>query len=638
MPKNDPKFSQIKNSKQGLPISQNLETSNSEILISKTPNLVFISKLFCQLNNKLTRIINPARIFLILLIILVLLNCFLSLQTRNNSNKVEKVISVRILASSMDSFGAFEYTVWHEGSIWNASFAPRVLAVGSEVKIKAKMESLVWDNSNKKFANYDLSLGINGNIKILEVLSAKCDLECRFWQQLSWNKINLQNFYRGTICDTFGRINQFLSGNQCHNVFGLTNGLILGGSDKFDKEMRQNFRTLGLSHLVAVSGFQVVLLVSFLELILNRLRISRIWKLAWSFLAIIFLVLIVGPQPPVLRSGISLILAQSVLLILGKKISSLRCLLFSALILLIINPFYLISVSFQLSFLASFGLVLGFQKETLGNLFVSAKESKNLENNLSNQELTKIVETNSKQNSNLESQANIAKNCRPNQKLETCTFLESQESDKHKNQNWQNGSKVQSSNSTNLIAANIQMTNLQNEKLEKESIKQNETQGNFQALPNTKEILKISKNKIKNNTPNLKSNFELSFFSKIFDFVGELFWATFNSFIFTLPIIINLAGAVSPISILTNLLVVPIIPILTIFNLLGIVPFLGIFPIFVASLLQSLLILLISDLAKLGIIWQISAFSSFELILYYATLILIYTFVKKIKQNRTSQI
>jgi competence protein ComEC len=95
-----------------------------------------------------------------------------------------------------------------------------------------------------------------------------------------------------------------------------------------------------------------------LEALTLRLRIARKWRLVVAVLGIILLIALVGPQPPVLRSSLSVLLSISVLLFLGRRVSSFRALTYSGLILLWLNPFYLASISFQLSFLASLGLIL----------------------------------------------------------------------------------------------------------------------------------------------------------------------------------------------------------------------------------------------------------------------------------------
>lgn len=576
---------------------------------------------------KLKHLINPSRIFLFLLIFLTLWNCFLSLETRkseiiqqnyklntssstqNNKNitnslvkeRGKNLIKGRIIASKMDNFGVFEYTIWSQNEFWNGiGSANKVLEIGKNYVFEGQIKSFEFDQSGKKFANYDLSLGITGVIEIEKANAEQnCDLECFFWQKLNQTRRNWQNFYQNELCGSFKQVNNWLSGGECSNVWGLSNGLIIGGTDKFDSQMKQNFRTLGLSHLVAVSGFQVVLLISILEIFLAKLELNRKVKFALGILGIVLLVLIAGPQPPVLRSSLSFLISQSVLVFFERRISSLRVLIYSSLILLILNPFYLISVSFQLSFMASFGLVLGFGTDSIASFLVKEK----IENSTktSNQNNFEDSSTNNSKNNPIFS-SNLASNCSSNsnsKKIIPSIF--DQNSDKTKTNN-QFGNK-----DGNKILFKIK---------------------NLLVKPLINSSKKLT-NQNENNTNSEQFHEVLSRrFQFFWQFFVELFFATFNSFLFTLPIIINLSGQISPIAILTNLLIVPIIPFLTYFNLLALIPFLGIFPLFLAGIIQSLLILLINELSNFGLIWRISSFENWEFVLYYSVLITFSIFLK----------
>ena len=562
---------------------------------------------------KLKHFLNPSRIFLLLLIFLTLWNCFLNLESRkseimgqnyqlntststqNNKNKTSNLesketaktlIKGRIISSKVDNFGVFEYMVWSQNQFWNGISTNKVLEIGKNYVFEGKIQNFEIDQSGKKFANYDLSLGITGVIKIEKVKSVEqnCDLECLFWQKLNQTRRNWQNFYQNELCGSFKLINNWLSGGQCSNVWGLSNGLIIGGTDKFDARMKQNFRTLGLSHLVAVSGFQVVLLISILEIILVKLSLGRKVKFGLGILGIILLILIVGPQPPVLRSSLSFLIAQSVLIFFGRRVSALRVLIYSSLTLLIFNPFYLISVSFQLSFMASFGLVLGFGTDSVASFLVKEK----VEN---------ITETSNHNNS--------------------------------KNNPIFSSNLVSNFNSKNIIPSIFDQSSNKNQTKNQIFVKIK----NLLAKPpinSSKKLINESENntKLKDFHQNLSKQF-----NSFCQFLVELFFATFNSFLFTLPIIINLSGQISPIAILTNLLIVPIIPFLTYFNLLALIPFLGIFPLFLTGIIQSLLILLINELSSFGLIWRISNFENWEFVLYYSVLITFSIFLKSRNKN-----
>jgi competence protein ComEC len=137
---------------------------------------------------------------------------------------------------------------------------------------------------------------------------------------------------------------------------GLLVGLLLGYKNEMTYDLRQDFTTVGLAHVIAVSGSNIAI-----GILLTNLTLGRFFKrqtVTWLTLGIIlFYVLLVGANPAVLRAGIMGAMAQ-VGLLLGKEYSGLIGLATSAFLLTLWQPDILMDVSFQLSFMATLGLML----------------------------------------------------------------------------------------------------------------------------------------------------------------------------------------------------------------------------------------------------------------------------------------
>lgn len=93
-----------------------------------------------------------------------------------------------------------------------------------------------------------------------------------------------------------------------------------------------------------------------------------------------------------------------------------------------------------------------------------------------------------------------------------------------------------------------------------------------------------------------------------------------GTFLYTLPLIANLAGGVSILEIAANIVLIPIIPFLTLDNLFALVPIVGELPGFVAMVLQNMLIILVQDLAKYSLIIPVAKFGLLEIGLYWLVL------------------
>ena len=136
----------------------------------------------------------------------------------------------------------------------------------------------------------------------------------------------------------------------------LAGGLVVGDKAALGKDLLNDFRIVGLIHIVVLSGFNITIVGIAMRRLLSRL--PRIWGIAIGGIGIALFGILVGGGATVVRScfmaGIALIAD-----LIRRDYSVERALAFAALIMLIANPLILMhDPSFQLSFLATIGLVL----------------------------------------------------------------------------------------------------------------------------------------------------------------------------------------------------------------------------------------------------------------------------------------
>ncbi len=136
---------------------------------------------------------------------------------------------------------------------------------------------------------------------------------------------------------------------------GYFEALILGDKGHLNKEDISSFKSLGISHLLAISGLHIGLLISIIYYILIKLNINN--NLIKNIVIIILpcYMGLTGFSPSVVRAGIMII----VYLILKKNsIANIDSLLITFLIMLIINPLYIFDIGFELSFFITFCLLM----------------------------------------------------------------------------------------------------------------------------------------------------------------------------------------------------------------------------------------------------------------------------------------
>lgn len=120
-------------------------------------------------------------------------------------------------------------------------------------------------------------------------------------------------------------------------------------------DLRNEFAQIGLAHALAASGFQVSLLVGLMLALTQRLPAKARFGLGASVL--IVYIGLTGLQPAVLRAGI-MGFAALVALTAERKVKPLASVLLAATLLLLFNPLWVWDLGFQLSFLATVGLLV----------------------------------------------------------------------------------------------------------------------------------------------------------------------------------------------------------------------------------------------------------------------------------------
>lgn len=135
----------------------------------------------------------------------------------------------------------------------------------------------------------------------------------------------------------------------------LLNGIIFGVNLKTTKEFYQQLKVVGLLHLVVLSGINITLLSSMISS--STKFLSKLWSTLITILTIILFVIFVGPQAPIIRAVFMGILTH-VAIITGRKNYTLYALFLSFIFILIFWPDWIKTISLQLSYGATFGIIL----------------------------------------------------------------------------------------------------------------------------------------------------------------------------------------------------------------------------------------------------------------------------------------
>lgn len=137
----------------------------------------------------------------------------------------------------------------------------------------------------------------------------------------------------------------------------LAQGIIFGGGNRLSKEMQEVFSQTGMSHIVAVSGYNVTIIAEYLMIFGIFCGLWRAQSFYFAALGIFIFIAMIGFPASAMRAGVmgSLILWA---IKNGRLANMDNAILLAGAVMLLINPLLLRwDIGFQLSFLATIGLV-----------------------------------------------------------------------------------------------------------------------------------------------------------------------------------------------------------------------------------------------------------------------------------------
>ncbi|MGH2783683.1 MAG: ComEC/Rec2 family competence protein, partial [Actinomycetota bacterium] len=138
---------------------------------------------------------------------------------------------------------------------------------------------------------------------------------------------------------------------------GLLMGMTIGDTSKLDPGLEDAFRTTGLSHLMAVSGANVAMFLGAIAAVLKMVGVRRRATIVTLGFALVAFMAITRFEPSVIRAGAMASVGLAGVG-LGARREALTALAVAALGLMVQDPFLVFSLGFQLSAVATLGLLV----------------------------------------------------------------------------------------------------------------------------------------------------------------------------------------------------------------------------------------------------------------------------------------
>lgn len=176
------------------------------------------------------------------------------------------------------------------------------------------------------------------------------------------DEINL-GFVRGFAnkARMFGN-NVFREFLQDANTYAVADAMVLGLRDELDRDLRGAYAAAGAVHILAVSGMHVGIVFILLQFLFGQRqqtknRRSKPWFAIVVIICLFAYALLAGLSPSVVRATVMFSFIQ-LAPVVNREQNIFNTLALSAICLLCYDPYWLLDVGFQLSYLAVLGIVL----------------------------------------------------------------------------------------------------------------------------------------------------------------------------------------------------------------------------------------------------------------------------------------
>lgn len=291
------------------------------------------------------------------------------------SRKYFYIIILTLFCIGVVQFGLAEKSMSHLGEgIWRVNEFSGTVTTYPKPQLHGIQSMIDLDDYS-----YLIALTTNQNLELGDEISFKCFLNKPFSSPQFDQKMMLWNKGVTALCTTQdvqvikhvspfnplwlpSRLRQIMN-SKFENLLpddlaGLYQGILLGNTSKLSKEIKDQFKNTGTTHVMAVSGFNVSIMIAMVAFFGTALKLKRKLNLFLSLSAIFLLWGMVGSSASVVRAvsmGILVLFAAYNYRYTNRR----TILILVATVMTVLNPFAIrYDIGFQLSFVATYALIV----------------------------------------------------------------------------------------------------------------------------------------------------------------------------------------------------------------------------------------------------------------------------------------
>lgn len=239
-------------------------------------------------------------------------------------------------------------------------------------KYKDKFVLNLFVKGKSEIYKYGDILKVQGTLQIPKTLGNKGEFNYKKYlnSKKIYGVINGYNFTKidhkigNIIYNISYKIRDFFNKNidksLTYKEANLLKSMLYGDTRFLDEDLNEIFENIGITHLLAVSGSNVATVVIISKMILDKMKLSKNFINYFLIIIVIIFTIISGCELSIVRASIMciiMILGD----ILGRKYTIWSSIYTSFYLMLLYNPYCILNVGMQLSFLATIGIVMFYK-------------------------------------------------------------------------------------------------------------------------------------------------------------------------------------------------------------------------------------------------------------------------------------
>src|SRR5574344_208461 len=237
---------------------------------------------------------------------------------------------------------------------------------------KDKYQNLNNSNNIENLSKYSIYkygdvLTLRGKIKIPEKLGNPYEFDYKKYlnsknivgeivtYSVSIKDVKFQNVFFKVAYNIKDLVSTKIKNMMELREYNLFKSMLYGEDNELDDDIKENFNKCGLSHLLAVSGSNIVSLMMVLNYILKKLNKKN--SVFLTLFVIFVFCIFCSFELSIIRASL-MIFISTIYQKNEKKINIFLKMLISYVVLLLYNPFYIFNVGLLMSYLAIVGIII----------------------------------------------------------------------------------------------------------------------------------------------------------------------------------------------------------------------------------------------------------------------------------------